>query len=84
MSRQGQQSEDQPRRIVSAFSVSSVGLEMGLAVAIGCSIGYWLDRRLGTSPWLLLLFLGFGIAAAFKGLVRAAREAQRASGASQR
>jgi ATP synthase protein I len=68
-----------PRQIVHAFSVGSIGIEMGLCVAIGCSLGLWLDSKFDTSPWLLLLFLAFGIAAAFKAMSRAAREARDAS-----
>jgi ATP synthase protein I len=48
---------------------------MGLAVAIGAGIGYLLDDWLGTTPWLLLVFLMFGIAAGFKGVIDAARRA---------
>jgi ATP synthase protein I len=48
---------------------------MGIAVAIGAGIGYLLDRWLGTSPWLLVVFLLFGVAAGFKGLIDAARRA---------
>jgi ATP synthase protein I len=33
-------------------------------VAVGLALGYFADRWLGTSPWLLLIGLGFGIAAA--------------------
>ena len=48
--------------------VSSVGLSMGIAIALGAGIGYWLDKKFGTSPWLLLVFIGFGIVAAFRNL----------------
>jgi ATP synthase protein I len=33
-------------------------------VLVGLALGYFLDRWLGTAPWLLLIGLGFGIAAA--------------------
>jgi ATP synthase protein I len=33
-------------------------------VAVGLAAGYFADRWLGTSPWLLLIGLGFGIVAA--------------------
>ncbi|MEJ7935258.1 AtpZ/AtpI family protein [Sphingobium sp. AN558] len=36
----------------------------------GALIGWVLDRLLGTSPWLLLVFLGLGIAAAFRNIIR--------------
>lgn len=70
---------DKPTKAFTTASVGSLGLEMGIAVLIGCLFGMWLDDSLGTEPWLLLLFLGFGIAAGFKGMLRAAREARQAS-----
>jgi ATP synthase protein I len=57
--------------------LSSVGLEMGIAVALGSGIGYWLDKKFGTKPWLMLVFLLLGVAAGFKGIYTAAREATR-------
>lgn len=64
-------------RAYDTLSVGSVGLEMGLAVLVGWGIGHWLDSRFDTDPYLTLLFLGFGIAAAFKALFRAGRQAKR-------
>lgn len=49
---------------------------MAVATFIGWGIGYWLDLQLGTDPWLMLVFLLLGVAAGFKGVFRAAREAQ--------
>lgn len=63
--------------------MGSLGLEMGLAVFVGWWIGQWLDGRFGTKPYLMLLFLGCGIAAAFKGLFRAAKQTKRAAAESQ-
>jgi ATP synthase protein I len=71
------------RRAFDALSASSVGLEMGLAVIIGLMFGYWLDRELGTSPWMMLLFLGFGLVAGFRGVIRAVGRAERAATAEQ-
>jgi len=47
---------------------SSLGLEMGLSVAIGVGIGYLLDSSLDTKPWFLLIFFFVGVAAAFRSL----------------
>jgi len=47
---------------------SSIGLEMGLSVAIGVGIGYLLDSYLDTKPWFLLIFFFVGVAAAFRSL----------------
>ena len=47
---------------------SSVGLAMVLATVIGLAVGYYLDKWLGTSPWLTLIFLLLGIVAGFRNL----------------
>lgn len=36
----------------------------------GALIGWVLDRLIGTSPWLLLAFLGLGIVVAFRNIIR--------------
>ncbi len=51
---------------------SALGLEMAISVVIGLAIGYYLDRWLGTSPWLTVIWLGFGFAAGVRSLYRAA------------
>jgi ATP synthase protein I len=48
-----------------------------VATVLGLGGGYWADRWLGTSPWLLLLGLGTGIAAGFVNLFRSLKEAER-------
>lgn len=62
-----------------ALSASSVGLELGISVVIGVLFGYWLDGQLGTSPWMLLLFLCFGFAAGLRGVIRSVARADRAA-----
>jgi ATP synthase protein I len=57
-----------------ALRYSALGLEMGVAVVIGYGLGWWLDRKLGTRPYLTIVLLLLGIAAGFRGLIRAARE----------
>lgn len=39
----------------------------------------WLDGKLGTTPWLMLLWLCFGLAAGFRGVLRAVRRSDRAA-----
>jgi ATP synthase protein I len=73
-----------PARFFRAAENASVGLEMGIAVAVGGAIGYLADAQLGTKPWLLLVFLLFGVAAGFKGLFFAARRAGSALATSNR
>jgi ATP synthase protein I len=56
---------------------STVGLEMGLSVAVGAAIGYYLDRWLKTEPWLLIVFLIFGVVAGYRSLYRALKRLQK-------
>ena len=57
--------------------LSSVGLALVVATVIGLVGGYYADRLLGTSPWLLLLGLALGIAAGFVNLFRSVNRAGR-------
>ena len=57
--------------------LSSVGFAMVSATVIGLAGGYFLDQWLGTKPWLLLLGLGFGIAAGFVIFFRSVNKAER-------
>jgi ATP synthase protein I len=59
-------SEDKREIVKSLLSYSSLGLEMGLCVAIGIGIGYYLDKYFTTSPYLTIIFMFFGIIAAMK------------------
>lgn len=47
-------------------TVSSMGISVVLAIAIGVWFGIFLDRQLGTTPWFFWVFLVIGIAAGFK------------------
>ena len=55
---------------------STMGLEMGLSVFIGYGIGKWLDKALGTAPWMLIFWFFCGLAAAFRPVIRLIRDYQ--------
>ena len=57
--------------------LSTIGLTLVLATVIGLAGGYFLDRWLGTKPWLTLIGLGLGIAAGFVNLFRSVKRAER-------
>jgi ATP synthase protein I len=57
------------------ISASAVGIEMAVSVLIGWGAGTWLDGHFGTEPILMLAGLLFGVAAAFRALLRGGREA---------
>ena len=59
-------SQDKREVVKSLLSYSSLGIEMGLCVAIGIGMGYYLDRYFETSPYLTIIFMIFGIIAAMK------------------
>jgi ATP synthase protein I len=69
--------EDKGKILRQIASYSTVGLEMGLSVAVGAIIGYYLDKWLHTGPWLLIVFLIFGAIAGFRSLYRALKRLER-------
>jgi ATP synthase protein I len=69
---------DQKKEGFLAFiTYGTLGLEMGLSVAIGIAIGYFLDSRFNTKPILSIVFLLFGVAAGMKRLYAALKRAER-------
>jgi ATP synthase protein I len=73
---------------VAARNTGQLGLGFRIAVdllagvAVGTGMGLALDRWLGTSPWLLLVFLMLGFAAGMTNMLRTVRanDAARARG----
>ena len=49
---------------------SAMGLELGISVIVGLFVGDFLDKQFDTEPWLLLLFLIFGLIAGFRSVFR--------------
>ena len=56
---------------------SSLGLEMGICVVIGILMGYFLDKYFHTSPYLTIIFMLFGVAAAVKAGIRLIRKVEK-------
>jgi len=50
--------------------LSSLVLMLPSSIAVGLFIGYWLDKWLGTDPWLLIAFLLLGTVSGFYSLLR--------------
>lgn len=53
----------------------SLGAQLCGSVAVAGGIGWWLDNTLGTSPWLLVTLLIFGIIAGMTVFIRTALKA---------
>lgn len=56
---------------------ASLGISVALSIFIGLFLGIWLDKKFETEPVLLLIGLGFGIAAGFSNIVRIAKKGER-------
>jgi ATP synthase protein I len=48
--------------------ISSMGISVAVAIAMGVFIGLKLDAWLGTKPWFFFIFLFIGIAAGFRNI----------------
>ena len=57
------------KEIIHGLSVlTSLGITMAVCVLLGIWIGKTLDNIMGSSPWMLLTFMIFGILAAIKSM----------------
>ena len=54
----------------SIMNLMAVGTVLVACVVLGFLLGSYLDRRLGTSPWLVVAGVTLGTAAGFVGLFR--------------
>lgn len=60
------------------FRLVTIGLELVLYIGVCGLLGFWLDRWLGSAPWLLLAGLLVGLLAGGYRFIRTALAAQRA------
>jgi len=66
--------DDNNRELWSAAAnYSYLGIFFGVALVIGVWSGMWLDHRLHTKPWFMVVGMFLGIAGGFTELVRVAR-----------
>jgi ATP synthase protein I len=54
-----------------------MGLHLVSGVVVGLAMGYYLDKYFGTRPWLMLVFLVFGIIAGYRNMFREMKRIQR-------
>ena len=59
------------------LDLMSLGFSVPIATVMGGALGFWLDRRFDTRPWLFVVFLGVGIAAGLRNVIRSAAAAAR-------
>ncbi|MFH0731224.1 MAG: AtpZ/AtpI family protein [Pseudomonadota bacterium] len=56
---------------------SSLGLSVAFSIFIGLGLGLYLDRKFSTSPWLMLICLGLGIAAGYRNIGLAIKKSRK-------
>jgi ATP synthase protein I len=63
--------DGKPRQpLSSGAEFAGLGLQMGAVLLAGAWLGHWLDGRLGTLPWLTILFVFLAAGAAFYSIYR--------------
>jgi ATP synthase protein I len=67
---EGPRSERPKGALSSGAEFAGVGIQLGATMALSAWLGYWLDRKLGTLPWLTIVFVFFGASAAFYSIYR--------------
>lgn len=70
---------DSPSTLRTLGQLSTVGMSFVLAIVLGFGGGYWLDGRLGTSPWLAFLGFFLGLAAGVLNVYRVLKATASAS-----
>ena len=66
----GRRGPEKPSGLGIGFRIS---VEFVTTVLVGVGIGYLLDQWLGTAPWLMLVFIFLGLAAAVMNIHRVVR-----------
>jgi len=52
------------------WRASTIGIHLVISTFVGLFIGVMLDSFLGTKPWMMFIFLLFGIVAGFRDMFR--------------
>jgi ATP synthase protein I len=63
-------------RGASGGDLAGAGIQFALAIIVFLFVGQWLDRRLGTTPWMLIIGVAVGASAGFYALYRKLMAAQ--------
>jgi F0F1-type ATP synthase assembly protein I len=69
-----------PRRVpeegISAGEYAGFGIQFAASIVVFLYVGQWLDRKLGTAPWLLLVGVFLGAGGSFYSMYRKLMAAQ--------
>ena len=73
----GQNSDGRPPMVVAMYWVHQV-TTISLMMAAPAGLGYWLDKRWGTQPWLVIVGAVLGFITAMTQLLQLANSGKRA------
>ena len=62
--------KDERRNRSTGAEFAGLGLQLGATFALFALLGWWLDKRLGTTPWLTIVLVFVGAAAGFYSVYR--------------
>jgi ATP synthase protein I len=68
----------------SVSRVAGIGLQFAVSIIVFLYLGQWLDRKLGTAPWFLLVGVFLGAGASFYSMYRKLMAAQARDEAAQK
>lgn len=71
------------RKVYQGARMSAVGLEMAVSVGLGYGVGWWIDGKLGSTPWGGIIGIAFGFAAGVRSMWRLAQQIDREAAAEQ-
>jgi ATP synthase protein I len=60
-------------QVKSLMRAGAVGINLVATSFVGLAIGYYLDKWLGTKPWLTFVFFFIGLATGFREVFRLAK-----------
>ena len=66
--------EDRKNIMRAVTYMSQIAVTVAACVIIGVLLGHFLDSRLGTEPWLVLVFSLLGCLAGFKSMIDIAKK----------
>ena len=56
--------------MLSGAQFAGIGIQFAASILLFLYVGQWLDRKLGTSPWLLIAGVFLGAGASFYSMYR--------------
>ncbi|HEV7993617.1 MAG TPA: AtpZ/AtpI family protein [Gemmatimonadaceae bacterium] len=68
--------EGPPEEGFSVSEFAGVGIQFAVSIIVFLYLGQWLDRKLGTAPWLLIIGVFLGAGASFYSMYRKLTAAQ--------